>query len=218
MVFLLSTNINERKPPARAYYVNVYRMEENLLTEDDINIVKLSLENKDNFSIIIVRYKDRLRRYIKRLTAYSDDNVDDILQEVFIKAYINLNGFDQSLSFSSWIYRIAHNETINFFRKNKKHIDSINLIDDEDLKLFASEIDTEKDFYKEHFKKIFTESINELNPKYRSVLILKFIEGKDYDTVSDILQKPPGTVATWINRAKKELKTILNKKGIEEYE
>lgn len=193
-------------------------MEESLLNKDDIYIVNLSLKDKEYFSVIISRYKDRLRRYIKRLTAYSNDNVDDILQEVFIKIYINLNGFDQNLSFSSWAYRIAHNETISYFRKNKKHIDAINLIDDEDLKAFSSEINIEKEQYKDHFQKIFSESINELADNYRAVLVLKFIEGKDYNTISDILQKPPGTIAAWINRAKKELKKILDKKGIEEYE
>lgn len=193
-------------------------MEESLLNQDDIYIVNLSLQDKENFSVIISRYKDRLRRYIKRLTAYPDDNTDDILQEVFIKIYINLNGFDQNLSFSSWAYRIAHNETISYHRKNKKHIDAVNLIDDEDLKAFSSEINIEKEQYKDHFRKIFSESINELPDNYRAVLVLKFIEGKDYNTISDILQKPPGTIAAWINRAKKELKKILDKKGIEEYE
>jgi RNA polymerase sigma-70 factor (ECF subfamily) len=193
-------------------------MDNSSLDQNDVDIVNLSLKDKESFSIIIVRYKDKLRKYIKRLTSFSDDSVDDILQEIFIKTYINLNDFDQSLSFSSWIYRIAHNETINYFRKNKKHIDATNLINDEDLEAFASEINIEKEQYKEHFNKIFTESINELPEKYKSVLILKFIEGNDYEAISDILQKPPGTIATWINRAKKELKVILNKKGIHEYE
>lgn len=193
-------------------------MEESLNERDDVYIVNLSLKDKEAFSVLISRYKDKLRRYIRRITSLSPDYVDDILQEVFIKTYINLNGFDQSLSFSSWIYRIAHNETINYFRKNKKHIDAANLIDDEDLDIFASEINVEKEVYKNHFNEVFTESLNELPEKYKSVLVLKFIEGKDYEMISDILQKPPGTIATWISRAKKDLKKILDKKGIKEYE
>lgn len=193
-------------------------MAEDLSNQNDSHIVKLSLQNKDYFSIIIQRYENKLRRYIKRLTSLSDDYVDDILQETFIKTYINLNGFDQQMTFSSWIYRIAHNKTIDYFRKNKKHIDAINLIEDEDLIKFSSEINLEKDHYKEHFNKIFAESINELPKKYRAVLVLKFIENKDYNSISDILQKPPGTIATWINRAKKELKKILDSKDIKEYE
>ena len=193
-------------------------MDEKLLHQDDKDIIELSLKNKEGFSIIIKKYEDKLRRYIKRLTSFSDDYVDDILQEVFIKVYINLNDFNKSLSFSSWIYRIAHNETINSFRKNKKHIDSTNFVADEDFFKFASEINIEKEYYKNEFNEFFLESLNELPQKYKSVLILKFIEGKDYETISDILQKPPGTIATWINRAKKELKKILNKKGITEHE
>lgn len=188
------------------------------LTHDDAYIVKISLENKDNFSLLINRYKDKLERYIRRIASFSDDRVEDILQEVFVKTYINLNGYDQSLSFSSWIYRIAHNETISYFRKNKKHIDATNLISDEDLVYFSSEIHIEKEHYTKEFNKILSDSINELPENYKSVIVLKFIEGKSYEEISDILQKPPGTIATWINRAKTDLKKILDKKGIQEYE
>ncbi len=78
-------------------------MDESLREESDVFIVNLSLKDKEAFSVLISRYKDKLRRYIRRLTSFSDDYVDDILQEVFIKTYVNLNGFDQDLSFSSWI-------------------------------------------------------------------------------------------------------------------
>jgi RNA polymerase sigma-70 factor (ECF subfamily) len=191
---------------------------DDLSQKTDAEIIELSLENKEAFSFIIDRYQDKLRRYVRRLTSFSDDYIDDVLQEVFIKVYININSFNSGLSFSSWIYRIAHNETISYFRRNKKHMDATNLYDDDDLLEFASELDIEKELYKEYFNKIFTESISELPEKYKSVIVLKFIEGKDYDEISDILKKPPGTVATWINRAKKELKKILDKKGIKEYE
>lgn len=193
-------------------------MDKELAHQDDAQIVKLSLENKDNFGILIGRYKDKIERYIKRIAAFSDDRVEDILQEVFVKTYVHLNGFDQSLSFSSWIYRIAHNETISYFRKNKKHIDATNLISDEDLEYFSSEIHIEKEQYTKEFNKILSDAITELPENYKSVIILKFIEGKSYEDISDILQKPPGTIAVWINRAKKDLKKILNKKGIQEYE
>ncbi len=193
-------------------------MEESLLNKSDAELVGLSLENKENYSGIIERYKNPLRRYIRRLTSFSDDYVDDILQDVFIRAYINLNDFDISLSFSSWIYRITHNETISSFRKNKKHIDSSNSMSDEDLAEFSSDFDIEKELYKKYFNKVLRDSINELPEKYRSVIILKFIEGKDYTEISDILKKPPGTIATWIKRAKVKLKEILNKKEIKEYE
>lgn len=190
---------------------------DNLENKTDEEIVDLSIENSDIFSYIIKRYKEKLRRYIKRLTYASEDNVDDILQDVFIKAYVNIRSFDPTLKFSSWIYRIAHNESISFYRKKKKHDDTF-LYDEDVIENISDEIDIEKDFINLEFKKSFTEAINELDEKYRNVIILKFIEGKDYDEISDIIKKPPGTVATWINRGKEKLKVIVKKKGLKRHE
>jgi len=190
---------------------------DDLINKSDEEIVELSIGNSDYFSHIIKRYKDKLRRYIRRLTSASDDNTDDILQDVFIKAYINIKSFDPSLKFSSWIYRIAHNEAISFYRKKKKHDDTF-LYDEEIIENISDEIDIEKEYIDLEFQKSFTEAINDLDEKYRNVIILKFIEGKDYDEISDIIKKPPGTVATWINRGKEKLKEIVKEKGLKRHE
>src|SRR5574344_1375579 len=84
----------------------------------DIELVKLSLENQDNYVFIINKYEERMTRYIKRLGSLSSDDIEDLLQDIFLKVYKNLNNFNPELKFSSWIYRIAHNETINKFKKN----------------------------------------------------------------------------------------------------
>ena len=209
---------NGTSPCTKVVYMNMSApVPARLEDASDIQLVQASLEHKEAFTFIMQRYKDPLRRYIKRLTSFSEDIVDDILQEIFIKAYVHLRDFDQTLRFSSWLYRITHNETVSYFRKNKKHIDATNALDDDDLHLFASEINIEQEHQSKEFASILAVALRELPEHYRAVLVLKFIEGKDYETISDILQKPPGTVATWINRAKKELRTILIKKGIETY-
>ncbi|PIZ73055.1 hypothetical protein COY06_05820, partial [Candidatus Peregrinibacteria bacterium CG_4_10_14_0_2_um_filter_41_8] len=64
------------------------------------------------------RYEGRLLAYINRLINVSNGEAEDILQEVFIKTYQNLNGFDLNLKFSTWVYRITYNQVISFFRKN----------------------------------------------------------------------------------------------------
>ena len=142
---------------------------EKMSSKTDTELVILSLEDNKYFSFLITRYKQKINKYIKRITAFSDDRIEDILQEVFIKTYLNLNGFNKDLSFSAWIYRIAHNEAVSFYRKNKKHIDAVNLIDDEDLEIFASETDIEKEFDSNQLKNILAETINELSEKYKSV-------------------------------------------------
>ncbi|MFH1582108.1 MAG: sigma-70 family RNA polymerase sigma factor [Pseudomonadota bacterium] len=85
----------------------------------DEQLVQLSLKDQGCFYYLMKRYEIKILRYIKRLTTASQEEAEDIIQEVFIKVYRNLNGFNQKLKFSSWIYRIAHNEIINQYRKTK---------------------------------------------------------------------------------------------------
>src|SRR5690606_8168284 len=83
----------------------------------DEMLVALSLEDKERFGELIERYESKLGRYIARLGIRTAEDRQDVLQEIFLKVYKNLNGFDPKLSFSSWIYRIAHNEAISWYRK-----------------------------------------------------------------------------------------------------
>ncbi len=175
--------------------------------ESDIDIVKKVLDNQDYFSVIIERYESKLRRYIRRITNIHDEEIDDLLQDIFISVYQNLNSFNPDLQFSSWIYRIAHNKTINYWKKNKKEIENISV--DENLFFIESIFNEENillDLEREENAQLLNKALQKLDPKYREVLILKFIEDKDYTEISDILEKPMGSIATLINRGKKQLK------------
>ena len=95
---------------------------ENIETKTDEEIVEIvKNENKESYAHIIKRYQDKLIRYAEYLIG-DPDKASDAVQDSFIKAYINLNGFDVKKKFSSWIYRIVHNEAINLIDKNKKTI------------------------------------------------------------------------------------------------
>lgn len=176
----------------------------------DSELVTLSLEDREVFSEIIQRYQQKIYRYIKRISAFTDDTVSDILQNTFIKTYINLNNFDTSLQFSSWLYRIAHNETISFLRKNKKHFEAT-LLPDDSMEEFVSDVHIENEHIHNETSQTIWLAIQSLKQKYQEVIILKYFEHKSYDEISDIIQKPPGTVATWISRAKKDIAGWLEK-------
>jgi RNA polymerase sigma-70 factor (ECF subfamily) len=138
------------------------------------------------------------------------------LQEIFIKAYRNLNSFDTSLSFSSWIYRIAHNEAISFYRKKNVRPEGHLVGDgDEVLSFISSSLDTADVKFDQG---INAEEVNKalglIDEKYREPLILRFFEHKEYDEISDILQIPIGSVGTLIHRGKKQLATVLNKDAL----
>jgi len=166
----------------------------------DEELAALAIKDEAAFKLIISRYKDRLFYYLKRLTLLHNDDLDDILQQVFIKIYYNLNGFDLTLKFSSWVYRIAHNEAMSYYRKNHRveNLDKIVLIDD--LSDLATDLDRQLE------SSLVAKTLADLDPKYREVLTLKYFSEKNYQEISDILAKPAGTVATLINRAKKQFK------------
>jgi len=179
----------------------------------DEQLVQVSLKNQNCFYYLMKRYESRILRYIKRITNVSQEESADILQEIFIKVYRNLNGFNQKLKFSSWIYRIAHNEIINQYHKRKLYSAMISLnIEDNDANNLAEVVrDTpdvdDKYISRENAEKV-REALTELPDKYREILILRFLEDKSYDEISHILRKPAGTVATLINRAKSKFRKI----------
>ncbi|MFA6184440.1 MAG: sigma-70 family RNA polymerase sigma factor [Parcubacteria group bacterium] len=183
--------------------------------KEDKELVKLSLENQEYFYCIISRYEKIILYYIQRISSLSKEDAEDILQEVFISVYQNLNDFDDSLKFSSWIYRIAHNKTISAWRKTKSRPKTIPTDSDENLFNFiASNEDIIGELERKHTAKELRLSLDKLDEKYKEVLILKFLEDKDYKEISDILKKPMGTVATLINRAKTKLREEINRQKI----
>ncbi len=180
----------------------------------DAELVNLTLVNQNNFVYLVDRYKGKLSSYVKRLTNANNEDAEDILQEVFIKVYLNLNDFNKDLKFSSWIYRITHNQVISGHRKLKARPEgyAVNL-DDQLAKTLTAEIDIKGavDY------KILQATINlvlaKLESKYRDVLVLKFLEEKSYQEISDILKKPLGTVASLMNKAKQEFKLELERQN-----
>ena len=89
----------------------------------DNDIVEMVIKDPNSYKYIIERYEKKLLGYIRRILFVSKEDAEDILQDVFIKAYKNINSYDSKYSFSSWIYRIAHNESVSFLRKKKKIIE-----------------------------------------------------------------------------------------------
>ncbi len=168
----------------------------------DEEIVKKSLIDIEYFSCLYDQYESRLLRYIKHIALVNKEQAKDILQEAFIKIWQNLNDYDQSLKLSSWIYRIVHNETVSYWRKQKSFGKDRQVPLDEALFKDVS-IDFGVNENSEQKETHIHEVLNLLPLKYKTVLVLKFMENMSYQEISDVLKIPEGTVATWINRAKK---------------
>jgi RNA polymerase sigma-70 factor (ECF subfamily) len=184
------------------------------INKTDEQIVVLTLKNQDYYLCLMRRYEAKLLNYILKISNISREDAEDILQEVFVKAYQNLNDFDLNFKFSNWIYSIAHNTTISAFRKKKVRPQTISWEDEDLNNILKYTLDIEDTSLQKLSYKQIVKIINQLPLKYKDVLILKFVEGKDYREISDILHKPMGTIATLINRAKKSLKQELKKEDI----
>ncbi len=176
----------------------------------DEELVK-QLQNGDEKALgeLITRYQQKLYFYVVKLISSRDD-AEDVVQETFLKVYHNIQSFDLTRKFSSWIYRIAHNEAINLAKKRSRlmAVEGVNL-----------------DWFVEHEKEVhdFLASdqrielsgemmnlVGGLRPEYRDVLLLYYFEEKSYEEISDILQIPKATVGAWLSRAKNQMKKKLS--------
>ncbi|MCL5795556.1 MAG: sigma-70 family RNA polymerase sigma factor [Patescibacteria group bacterium] len=164
-------------------------------------------KDPEAFAEIVFRYERKIKGYLYRLLGNYHD-CEDVAQEVFLKTFQNLQGFDTSRKFSSWLYRIAHNEAVNWLRFNRKvFVDSLD--GNEYLKNTLGKDDNlAEKFDKDAETKKLKNLVERLPLKYREPMILKFYEERSYSEISDILRIPVNTVGTLINRGKEKLLTM----------
>ena len=189
--------------------------DENLSEKTDEALAVLAVTDQRAFGVLVDRYQPKLLRFIRTISNVRYEEAEDILQEAFIKSYRNLNSFDETQTFSAWIYRIVRNETISHYRKRSVRPEGhLEQGEEEMLDRFAHSMNIAAEAEEAEEALTIRKALDELDPKYRDVLILQFLEEKDYKEISDILHIPMGTVATRINRAKERFKVIAKKHGL----
>ena len=163
------------------------------------------------FTALWDRHIDLLRSYIKnRFKNIDDYDVDDICSRSFEKAFRQIHNFDDSKSqFPTWLFTIARNCAIDHLRKEQK-ISDLSL--DEHLNI-SDVTDTEKEFFKEEQKAELYKAMQRLNPDYYQVLYLMYFEDLDTSDIAKIMHKARRQVSDLIFRARKSLKTELERKG-----
>ncbi|MEA3452935.1 MAG: RNA polymerase sigma factor [Patescibacteria group bacterium] len=178
------------------------------LTDEEIVSIIRSGET-DSFGILVERYEVKMKRYARKfLFGYED--AEDIVQQVFLKAYINIKSFDRDKKFSSWLYRIAHNEFINAIRKKKR--EPLPFFDSDLLfPRLATKESADKEIKEEELRQIIDKCLDKVSPKYREPLVLYYFEELSYKEISTILRIPVSTVGIRILRAKKTLKSFCEK-------
>jgi len=168
---------------------------------DEVLVVRIISGEHELYREIVLRYEQKLARYVATIIGKSHDT-DDIVQTVFIKTYTNIRSFDPKLKFSSWIYRIAHNESVNHVKSGV--ISKIQVFGE--WFDFGKNDDTEEQLDREIIKKQLDSCLESLDMKYREPLLLYYYEDKSYEEISDILRLPVRAVGVRIHRAKEMIR------------
>lgn len=180
-------------------------MDDFIKITDEMLVAETRTKDKELYAYIVKRYQDKLTRYVRYLI--SDENrAADIVQDAFIKAFVNLNSFDTKKKFSSWLYRIAHNEAMNAVKKHRKEVP---LDIDFDVPVKDG---VEEEFDKKEIVQKAHKCLDQMPLMYSEPLALYYLDEKSYEEIGDILRIPMGTVATRISRAKILMKKICQKK------
>ncbi|WP_018924379.1 RNA polymerase sigma factor SigW [Salsuginibacillus kocurii] len=169
--------------------------------------------NQAAFAEIVEAYKNQVYQIAYRMTGNVHE-AQDIAQEAFVRAYTNIDRYDTNRKFSTWIYRIATNLSIDRLRKKKP-----DLYLDAEVKgaegltgysqLAATEEWPEDQVIRLEWQEWIQEEISYLPPKYRAAIILKYMEDKSLREISEILDLPEGTVKTHIHRGREALRKRL---------
>ncbi len=183
-------------------------MDESLTHKTDEELATLMQgKNEAAFGVLMNRYQPKLIRYGRKFLS-EKAHIEDAVQEVFIKVYRNIQGFDATRSFSPWIYRIAHNMFVNTMRQNSR-LPFVTV----DLDLFSAhaayEVDPARDEERTEMRALIERGLKALPPNYREVIILYYLEQLDYQQIADVLRVPIGTVGVRLHRAREALKQYV---------
>ena len=161
----------------------------------------------DLFGEIIKRYEEKMKRYGRKFLKGIED-IEDIVQDVFIKAYENIQSFDIKRKFSSWLYRIAHNEFVNALKKHKKR--PLLFFELDIILPYSMPEEFDKENNRQEIKQMVDKFLDKLETKYREPIILYYLEELSYKEIADILRIPVSTVGIRLKRAKEKIKNKIH--------
>ncbi|MEX2526349.1 MAG: sigma-70 family RNA polymerase sigma factor [Gemmatimonadota bacterium] len=184
----------------------------------DLDLVPLAARGREGaFREILERYQRPVFSLIFRMVR-DRELAEDLAQEAFVRAFNALEGFNPKYKFSSWLFKIANNLTIDHLRK--RTLDTVSIdgapdavsADEQAGSRIAVEDSSERpDAFVENRElggRIET-AIGGLRPEYRTAVLLRHVEGYSYEEMADIMEVPLGTVKTFLHRARAELKEQL---------
>ncbi|MFV8754232.1 RNA polymerase sigma factor [Nannocystaceae bacterium ST9] len=186
------------------------RLREPAITElDDEVLVARASGGKDNaaFAELVRRHQGKVRGLLLRLTN-NPTLADDLAQEVFLRAYRGLVGFEGRSRFSTWLYRIAYNVFLNH-RTRTRELACL----PENYESHAAAPDNELSPQRYDLRRDLADAVTRLPERYRAVVTLYYLEDVSYPEIAEVLDLPLGTVKTHLHRAKKLLRDHMHGGG-----
>ncbi len=179
---------------------------------DEIIVEEVKRGASEAYGELIERYEHRLKRYGKKFLSRKED-IEDLVQDIFVKAYEHLNAFDSKLRFSPWIYRIAHNTFINELKRQSRYG---NVFDAEViLPLVPAQEKTDTPILEQEITEELEHLLTFLEPKYREVIVLYYYENLQYQEISDVLKISVSAVGVRMTRAREKLRSLYNQNNYE---
>jgi RNA polymerase sigma-70 factor (ECF subfamily) len=184
---------------------------------EDTNLIQKALAGNDQaYKRLMQKYHDPIFNFIFKMV-HDRHQVEDLTQEAFIKAFSSLKNFNDEYAFSTWLYKIATNNSIDFIRKRKLQTYSIDKpIESKDsdytFELPDESYEADKELISGQRTRLLNQAIAELPEKYKKVIKLRHVEEKSYEEIAALLNLPIGTVKAHIFRAREVLYKSLRDK------
>jgi RNA polymerase sigma-70 factor (ECF subfamily) len=172
---------------------------------DEQVAARVQAGESEAFGELVGRYEAKLMRYGRKFLSDPED-AQDVVQDVFVKAYENIRSFDPARRFSPWIYRIAHNEFVNALKKKASRPTVFTIDFDTLFPNLSAEETSDRTALERDVRRELDVYLGRLDAKYREPLILYYLEGMEYREISDILQIPVSTVGVRLARGRAMLK------------
>ncbi|MEX1010423.1 MAG: sigma-70 family RNA polymerase sigma factor [Balneolaceae bacterium] len=178
--------------------------------EDEKLLERAAAGDESASARLVEKYRKSLIFHIRGMVKEAEE-VEDLVQESFVKVFENLANYNPEYAFSTWLYRIATNHTIDFLRRKKLQTFSIDRShpgsegDEATIQLPAGGEEADRHVIKKERRRMVREAIAALPEKYRQVIELRHMEELSYDEISDQLDMPLGTVKAHIFRARELL-------------
>jgi RNA polymerase sigma-70 factor (ECF subfamily) len=185
---------------------------------DDRELATLAAKGREGaFRELLKRYERPVFSLIYRMVR-DRTLAEDLAQEAFIRAFNAIGSYNTSYKFSNWIFKIANNHTIDHLRKRRletvsihgsPHATTQDEVSQTSVVLEAGDESPQELVEHRELGGQIEEAIGELREEYRTVILLRHVEGYAYDEIAEIMDLPLGTVKTYLHRARNELKIRL---------